>query len=74
MPAIWPSDRFELRCSYPPPQFSSTDRYHYPELVYEAVQRLRETGFALEIQVVRLIDGAVVFDLMAGVDLPLNSW
>jgi len=74
LPSIWPEDRYELRCALPAPFFATTDRYHFPNHAHEAAHRIRQEGQAMEIQVIRLSDGAVLFDLLAGIDRPLNEW
>ncbi|MDF5757555.1 hypothetical protein [Spongiactinospora sp. TRM90649] len=71
---VWPPDRFEVRCDFPPPDFTVADRYHYAEFAYEAARRHREVGWAQAVQVVRLSDGGVVFDLASAHELPLDTW
>ncbi|MBB5130990.1 hypothetical protein HNP84_000678 [Thermocatellispora tengchongensis] len=72
--SVWPPDRFEVRCTFPPPDFTSSDRFHYPEFAYELARRLREGGYARQIQVIRLSDGAVLFDLMSAREVPVANW
>ncbi|MFI0423058.1 hypothetical protein [Spongiactinospora sp. 9N601] len=71
---VWPPDRFEVRCAFPPPDSTVSDRYHYAEFAYEAARRHRELGWAQHVQVVRLSDGGVLFDLAASHELPLEAW
>jgi hypothetical protein len=74
LPSPWPRDRYEVRCALPAPYFATNDRYHFPAHAHEAVRRLQQDGLAMEIQVIRLGDGIVLFDLMANIDLPLGDW
>ncbi|MEV5412303.1 hypothetical protein AB0K60_26145 [Thermopolyspora sp. NPDC052614] len=74
LPSPWPDDRYELRCALPAPFFATNDRYHFPAHAYEAMRRIQQEGQAMEIQVIRLGDGAVLFDLLAGIDIPLSEW
>ncbi|MFO7250036.1 MAG: hypothetical protein DIU60_004715 [Actinomycetes bacterium] len=74
LPSIWPEDRYELRCALPEPFFATTDRYHFAAHAYEAAHRISREGHAMEIQVIRLSDGAVLFDHLAGIDRPFNEW
>lgn len=74
VPHIWPSDRYELRFTRPAPDFTTVDCYHFAKNAREAVSRLQEAGYAGQIQVVRIEDGVVLFDLTAGIDAPLDAW
>jgi hypothetical protein len=71
---VWPPDRYELRCTFPPPDFASSDRYHFAEFALEAARRLREIGLAHQVQVVRLGDGILLFDLVTSHEIPFDAW
>jgi hypothetical protein len=70
----WPPDRFEVRCTFPPPTYNVVDRYHFAEFAYEAAVSHREIGLAHQVQVIRLSDGGVLFDLLAAHETPLAAW
>ncbi|MBP2708372.1 hypothetical protein JOL79_31795 [Microbispora sp. RL4-1S] len=74
LPPIWPEDRYEVRSYRSPGDRGTEDRYHLAEQAHEAVVRLRQAGLAMQIQVIRLHDGVTLFDLMAGVDQPIEAW
>ncbi|MCG5217647.1 hypothetical protein [Streptosporangium sp. KLBMP 9127] len=71
---VWPPDRYELRCTFPPPEYPSIDRYHFAEFAVEAARRLREIGLVHQLQVVRLSDGNVLFDLVSAHETPIDAW
>ncbi len=71
---VWTPDRYEVRLMRPAPDFTSVDRYHFAKNAHEAVSRVLEVGYATQIQVIRLEDGVVLFDLTAGIDAPLEAW
>ncbi|GII56249.1 hypothetical protein Pth03_46380 [Planotetraspora thailandica] len=71
---IWPPDRFEVRSARPIPDFRSAERYAFAPLAQEAVARMREAQIATQIQVIRLDDGVVLFDLAVGVEAPPETW
>lgn len=74
LPPVWPPDRFEVRSTRPIPDGDAADRYHFPRTAHEAATRLRDVRFATQIQVVRIEDGVTLFDLVAGVEVPLEHW
>jgi hypothetical protein len=74
LPPIWPPDRFEVRSVRPAPDRGTADRYSSAERAYEAVTKLRDAGLAIQIQVIRLEDGITLFDLLAGIEEPLENW
>lgn len=74
LPPAWPPDRYEVRSARPVPDRAAADRYHFARTAHEAATRLRDVRFATQIQVVRIGDGAILFDLVAGVEVPLNHW
>ncbi len=74
LPHLWPPDRFEVRSVRPAPGGRAADRYHFPRRAHEAAIRLRGLRFATQIQVIRLADGATLFDLSAGVEVPVDHW
>ncbi|GLX05409.1 hypothetical protein [Microbispora sp. NBRC 16548] len=74
LPPAWPPDRFEVRSTRPIPDGAAADRYHFPQTAHEAATRLRDVRFATQIQVVRIEDRATLFDLVAGVEVPLEHW
>ncbi|GAA1267938.1 hypothetical protein Psi02_09830 [Planotetraspora silvatica] len=71
---IWPVDRFEVRSIRPNPGFGAADRYASATAAYEAAMRMRDSGLATQIQVIRIEDGVVLFDLTSGVEMPLEAW
>jgi len=71
---VWPPDRFEVRCAFPAPDPVASDRYHFAKFAHEAASRIRDVGFARQIQVIRLSDGAVLFDLMSAREVPIENW
>ncbi|SDQ72538.1 hypothetical protein [Thermostaphylospora chromogena] len=73
-PSVWPPDRYEVRCTFAPPDYAMNDRYHFAEFAYEAARRARDIGLARQIQVIRLSDGAVLFDLLTGREVPIAEW
>lgn len=70
----WPEDRYEVRCVLPTPEFIWHDRYHFARNAQEAARRRREAGLVVNIQVIRLSDDAVLFDLVGGAELLLDAW
>jgi hypothetical protein len=74
IPPPWPTDRYKVRCELPAPDFSTVCCYHFPEHAREAALRLRWEGLALGIQVTRLDDNVVLFDLAAGIELSPEYW
>ncbi|WP_285776768.1 hypothetical protein [Microtetraspora sp. NBRC 13810] len=72
--AVWPGDRYEVRCTFPPPDYATSDFYHYAEFAYEAARRIRDAGLARQVQVVRMRDNTVLFDLMTSQEAPLDAW
>ncbi|GGO00262.1 hypothetical protein [Microbispora bryophytorum] len=74
LPPIWPPDRFEVRSARPIPDGGAADRYHFSRTAHEAAARLRDVGFATQVQVVRIEDGTALFDLVAGMEVPLEHW
>jgi hypothetical protein len=74
LPPAWPKDRYEVRFTRPAPDFTSVDRYHYAKNAHEAVSQLQEAGNVTQIQVIRLEDRVVLFDLAAGIDAPFEAW
>lgn len=72
-PWRWPPDRYEVQITLPPPDYTAVDRYHFAEFAYAAVEGLAG-GQALQIRVVRLEDGVVLFDALARVALPFEEW
>jgi hypothetical protein len=70
----WPEDRYEVRCVLPTPDFVWHDRYHFARNAQEAARRRRDAGLVVNIQVVRLSDDAVLFDLEKGAELLLEAW
>jgi hypothetical protein len=74
IPPPWPTDRYKVRCELPAPDFSTVCCYHFPENAREAALRLRREGLATGIQVVRLADNVVLFDLAAGIELSPDDW
>lgn len=73
VPEVWPRDRYEVHVTFPPPDYGTVDRYHYPEFAYAAVEGLAG-GLALQIRVIRIEDGAVLFDALARVEVPFELW
>ncbi|WP_066360160.1 hypothetical protein [Herbidospora mongoliensis] len=69
---VWPTDRYEVKSTRPAPDFTSVDRYHFAELALESAENLMSSGWATNVTVVRIDDGAVLFDHKAVV--PLESW
>ncbi|MBX6168058.1 hypothetical protein [Thermobispora bispora] len=63
-----------MRSIRPGPEAPAADRYHFSALAQEAALRLRDIGLATQIQVIRLADGAILYDLAAGVHRPLAEW
>jgi hypothetical protein len=74
LPPVWPPDRFEVRSSRPGAEFGAVERYHYADSAHEAALRLREAGLARQVLVIRLDDGVTLFDLVEGVDVPVENW
>jgi hypothetical protein len=74
IPSIWPPDRFEVRTLRTPPGAGAIDRYAYAATTHEAVNRLRDAGLVTQIQVIRLNDRALLFDLVEGVSAPVEEW
>lgn len=74
IPPAWPVDRYKVRCELPAPDFVTVCCYHFAEHAREAALRLRREGLALGIQVVRLADNAVLFDLAAGIEVAPEEW
>lgn len=58
----------------PVPEGGGVDRYHFAHTAHEAAVRLREVRLATQVQVIRLDDGATLFDLAAGLEVPLEHW
>ena len=73
LPDIWPPDRYEVRITYPPPDYVVVDRYAFAQSAYDVVWNLAE-GRALDIEIIRLADGLVLFHALSRKTLPFEDW
>ncbi|MBO3745962.1 hypothetical protein J5X84_07775 [Streptosporangiaceae bacterium NEAU-GS5] len=58
----------------PAPDFTTVDGYHYAEFARDAAIHVTEAGLAIQVKVIRLADGKVLYDLQSGLSLPADSW
>lgn len=70
---IWPPDRYEVRITFPPPDYVAVDRYAFAEIAYAAVWGLAESR-ANDLEIVRIADGKVLFHARSQVSVPFEEW
>ncbi|WP_188194770.1 hypothetical protein [Nonomuraea sp. SYSU D8015] len=74
LPSPWPGDRYEVLCQRPAPYPGSRDQYHFAEYAVESARALEEAGLATRVAVIRLEDDTIIYDPVAGVELPPGQW
>ena len=74
IPQPWPPDLYQVTITRPAPDFTTVDGYHYAEFARDAAIHVTEAGLAIQVKVIRLADGMVLFDLQSGVSIPAESW
>ncbi|HEX4813225.1 MAG TPA: hypothetical protein VFV66_10795 [Nonomuraea sp.] len=74
LPPPWPGDRYEVLCQRRAPFPGTRDQYHFAEFAVESARALQQAGLATRVAVVRMTDGAVIYDPAAGVELPPAQW
>lgn len=74
LPPPWPDDRYEVLCQRPAPYPGSRDQYHFAEYAVEAARALTAAGLATRVAVIRMADDTIIYDPVAGVELPPAQW
>jgi hypothetical protein len=74
LPQPWPADRYEVLCQRSAPFPGSRDQYHFAEIAMESARALKEAGLATRVAVIRMADDTVIYDPVAGVELPPAQW
>ncbi|MGN9843172.1 hypothetical protein ACTMTI_34115 [Nonomuraea sp. H19] len=74
LPPPWPVDRYEVLCKRSAPYAGTRDQYHFAEFAVESARALEEAGLATRVAVIRLADDTIIYDPVAGVELPPAQW
>ncbi|TMR24811.1 hypothetical protein ETD86_03520 [Nonomuraea turkmeniaca] len=74
LPPPWPGDRYEVLCQRPAPYPGSRDQYHFAEYAVESARALEKAGLVTRVAVIRMADDTVIYDPVAGVELPPGQW
>ncbi|HEY9522159.1 MAG TPA: hypothetical protein VIR33_02885 [Thermopolyspora sp.] len=74
LPVPWPADRYEVRCERAESFGRTQDRYHFAKNAVESAKALERAGLARRVSVVRLADEKLIYDRVAGVELPVEEW